>query len=81
MEGVSCLLDEPFLCDPDVKNKNGFSPLLVASKENNLKIISLLLEAGADPNTREPSAGMTSLHLVLSKYHVNRRKDTCEAIK
>ena len=71
---------EPFLCDPDTKNRNKFTPLLVAAKENHFEVMELLLQAGADPNTQDPLSGMTPLHLVVCKYHTQRRVPTCQVL-
>ena len=76
-EGVQMLLQEPFLCDANVQNKNKFSPILVAAKENNFDIVNLLLEFHADPNSQDSLSRMTPLHLILSKYHISRRNETC----
>ena len=69
---------EPFLCNPDTRNRNKFTPLLVAAKENHFEAMELLLQAGANPNTQDPLSGMTPLHLVVCKYHTQRRVPTCQ---
>ena len=81
VEGVQMLLQEPFLCDPNVENKNKFSPILIAAKENNFDIVNLLLEFHANPNSQDPLLRMTPLHLILSKYHISRRNQTCTVIQ
>ena len=72
------LIQEPFLCDPNTKNRNAFTPLLVAAKENHFEVMDILLGAGADPNSQDPLSGMTPLHLVVCKYHTQRRLPTCQ---
>ena len=72
------LTQEPFLCDPNTKNRNAFTPLLVAAKENHFEVMDILLGAGADPNSQDPLSGMTPLHLVVCKYHTQRRLPTCQ---
>ena len=74
------VIQEPFLCDPDTQNKNKFTPLLVAAKENHFEVMELLLQAGANPNTQDPLSGMTPLHLVVCKYHTQRRVPTCQVM-
>ena len=81
VEGVQILLQEPFLCDPNVQNKNRFSPILIAAKENNFDIVNVLLEHQADPNSQDSLSKMTPLHLILSKYHISRRHQTCAVIR
>ena len=74
------VIQEPFLCDPDTQNRNKFTPLLVAAKENHFEVMELLLQAGANPNTQDPLSGMTPLHLVVCKYHTQRRVPTCQVM-
>jgi ankyrin repeat protein len=45
------------------RGTNGLTPLMVASGRGFLRIVELLLAAGADPNMVEPRMGMTALHL------------------
>ena len=59
-------------------NENKHSPLLVAAKENHFDAMELLIQSGADPNSQDPLSGMTPLHLVLCKYHTQRRVPTCQ---
>ena len=81
VEGVQTLLQEPFKCDPNVQNKNKFSPILIAAKENNFDIVNVLLEFQADPNSQYSLSKMTPLYLILSKYHISRRSQTCMVIR
>ena len=77
------------MCDPNTKNKNGFTPILLAAKENHFQIIGRLLEAGASPNCQDPltrweeawltnPSRMTPLHLVLTKYNIRRQAETVQ---
>jgi ankyrin repeat protein len=45
------------------KDKNGQTPLHVASKNGKEAIVSLLLEHGADVNAEHDNDGLTPLHL------------------
>lgn len=47
---VKLLLDSE--ADINLKDKDGWTALMVAIKSSNIKIITILLEAGADPNIR-----------------------------
>ena len=61
--GVSLLLD----CgaDPNLPSSDGATPLWVAIMKPDLKIIELLIGAGADIHEREPNNGDTLLHSAL----------------
>lgn len=48
----------------DAPNSEGRSPLLAAIHRGLWKALYVLLEAGADPNVRDPD-GQTALHLVV----------------
>ena len=76
VEGVQTLLQEPFKCDLNVQNKNKFSPILIAAKENNFDIVNVLLEFQADPNSQDSLSKMITLYLILS-----RRSQTCMVIR
>jgi serine/threonine protein kinase len=59
---VECLLDYA-QCDPNVRNQNGWPPLLLASRHRHWEIVELLIFRGADPNLTTPDDGNTSLHV------------------
>ena len=58
--------------DADVleKDNNGWTPLLLASDRGYTPIIQVLLDKGADIQTKEPKQGKTALHLAAAGGHV-----------
>lgn len=52
--------------NPDVRNKQGGTPLGIAAQKGFLKIVELLLAYGADPNLRSGIGGFTALALAAS---------------
>ena len=64
---IKILLEEG--SDPDIKNKNNETALMIASKLNNHEIVELLLINGADPNI----GGLkTSTTLSIDKMRILR---------
>uniref|UniRef100_A0A8C7HPV6 Ankyrin 3 n=1 Tax=Oncorhynchus kisutch TaxID=8019 RepID=A0A8C7HPV6_ONCKI len=65
---TSVLLDQG--ASPDITTKNGYTPLHIAAKKNQMEIATTLLEYGADTNamTRQ---GITPLHLASQEGNVD----------
>lgn len=57
---------------PHATAKNGYTPLHIASRKNQMDIATTLLEYGASANA-ESKAGFTPLHL-SSQVRVNEEK-------
>ena len=49
--------------DPNVRNKNGRTPLHYAAQGEEPALVTALVKAGADPNARDARGGWTPLHL------------------
>jgi ankyrin repeat protein len=47
--------------DPNRKDKRGLAPLVKAADRDDLEIVKLLLDAGADPKIKEDSTGITPM--------------------
>ena len=68
--------------DPNVKNSDGFSPLNVAIRERNLKIIKTLISAGADVNAVEvDSGGYTGEFIPLLHFAIINSSGETEIVK
>ena len=57
--------------DPNVRDTNGRTPLIIAVRLENLEILLALLDARADPNM-EDSSGNTPLTIALNKIYNSR---------
>ncbi|CAK57481.1 unnamed protein product (macronuclear) [Paramecium tetraurelia] len=53
----------------NLQNKDGFTPLLMASFKGNIEIIKLLLQIGANSNIKN-TAGLSVLHMSVQGDHV-----------
>ena len=53
----------------NVRNRAGATPLAAAVRVGNEPVVSLLLQAGADPNAAEMPAVVTPLHLAAARGH------------
>ncbi len=65
-------LQDPFFASPGKPNKNGLTPLWIASWYNNTRVGTELLRAGADANRADPSNEVTPLHCAIYGYHIDR---------
>uniref|UniRef100_A0A0K2TNQ1 Putative LOC100882592 [Megachile rotundata] n=1 Tax=Lepeophtheirus salmonis TaxID=72036 RepID=A0A0K2TNQ1_LEPSM len=79
-EGVKKLFHEPFVVNPNVTNKNGFSALWVASWSNHIDCAHIVLKQDGDPNFACSVNGFTPLHLAVLNFHENRVNETCDFI-
>ena len=69
LEGVHTLLhDERYRVFHSRLNKNGLTPLWIASWYNNVRIGALLLRSGANPNDADPEQWLTPLHCAIYGY-------------
>ena len=81
VEGVHTLLhDERYRVFHSRLNKNGLTPLWIASWYNNIRIGVLLLRSGANPNDTDPEQWLTPLHCAIYGYHLDRADDTAEFV-
>jgi len=55
----------------DAIDKSSWTPLHYAVSMRNVRAISLLMEAGADPNIRDGFNGNTPLHDAIDRQHIN----------
>ena len=55
--------------DVNAKVENGFTPLFLAVRNNDVGIARLLLSKGADVNTKNNQNGMTPLHIAAQEGH------------
>lgn len=62
----------------EVRNSEGFTPLLVASWQGHVKVVKLLLALGADKEVRT-GRGCTPLHIACSRGHEGVVKVLVEA--
>jgi len=67
LEVVKLLLEHG--ADPNVKNRDGKTPLHNAASEGHLEVVKLLLERGADPNVKDDD-GNTPLHNAAWRGHL-----------
>ena len=81
VQGVRKIMQEPYLVNPNVQNKNALSALWIAAWYNMTRLGLVLLEFGADPNVQDLQVGYTPLHCAILGYHVNRVDETCEFIE
>ena len=51
-------------------SQKGFTPLHIAAKYGNIKVVQLLLQKDADPNVQGKN-GLTPLHVATHYNHVN----------
>ena len=58
--------------DPNIRDKDGWTPLHYAAWKRRLKVVKLLLEHGADPNIQENKYGKTPLHYAVSRCLENK---------
>lgn len=58
-----------FGADPNARDKVGVTPLHVAADEGEIRVLKLLLAAGADVMVREDEDGRTPLHLEQSGFY------------
>ncbi len=80
LEGVEELMDGPYHRYHSKLNKNGLTPLWIASWYNNITLGRILLQHGANPNDADPEKGLTPLHCAIYGYHVDRAVETSEFI-
>jgi hypothetical protein len=65
-EVVKTLLDGG--ADPNIKNKDGSTALMIASQDGHLEVVKTLLDGGADPNQKRK--GITALMLASQFGHL-----------
>jgi nuclear factor NF-kappa-B p105 subunit len=70
-DSVNELLEGSSAIELDELNDEGFSPLHIAVKNNNFKIVKLLIEAGADVKKMSPPTGCNVVHMALEFEEVN----------
>eukprot|EP00094_Tigriopus_californicus_P001992 TCALIF_01920-PA protein Name:"Similar to ANK2 Ankyrin-2 (Homo sapiens)" AED:0.42 eAED:0.42 QI:11/0.75/0.4/0.8/1/1/5/0/1087 len=80
VEGARTLLSYPFQIDPNFKNKNGYSPLVIAAFYNHITLGGILLDNKANPNDKDPNTEDTALHFAIYGYHLDRVDETCKFI-
>ena len=80
VQGVRKIMQEPYLVNPNTKNKNSLSAIWIAAWYNMTRLGLVLLEFGADPNVQDLQVGYTPLHCAILGYHINRVEETCEFI-
>jgi len=56
------------LCDADIDDTN---PIYLAAELGRDKILKLLLQAGADPYSRNPENGFAPIHIAVKKKHID----------
>jgi len=64
--------------DPSTVSYNGISPLSLATTYNNIRVVKMLLEAGADP---QPDLGQQPLEIAKAQKHTDIEKLLEKAIK
>ena len=72
LNNVEMLIKKGF--DIDKKNKEGFTPLIIAAGLGNEKIVKVLLDAGADVNLLEDKMGTSALHKASQSGNVEIAK-------
>ena len=60
--------------DVNVRYKDGFTPLLIASRNGHTEIVRLLLTAKADVNAAHKTQGITSLLIASQNGHTRNRQ-------
>ena len=56
--------------DPNTQDNNGWTPLHEVAQRNNIEILRLLLDAGANPNVPGGDENYTPLHDAVEAGHV-----------
>eukprot|EP00095_Tigriopus_kingsejongensis_P004696 maker-scaffold276_size226481-snap-gene-0.17 protein:Tk04696 transcript:maker-scaffold276_size226481-snap-gene-0.17-mRNA-1 annotation:"hypothetical protein" len=79
--GTKVLLLPPFRLDPNTKNKNQFTPLVIAAFYNHITLSCVLLDHKANPNAKDPNTEDTPLHFAIYGYHIDRVEETCRFIE
>ncbi len=64
---------------PDVRNRYGWTPLMVAACRGHASLVTLLLSAGADPSAVAEGHGCTPLALAAQRGHVAVTRTLLEA--
>ncbi|EDO47820.1 predicted protein [Nematostella vectensis] len=67
-EKIASLLIKEGGCNPDILDGHRYSPIHLASKENNVPIVLALVDGGGDVNVRG-CGGKTPLHIAASNGH------------
>ena len=69
-EKIQCILDSG-RCDPNITNKEGYTPLLLAITKSKFKSVEMLLKCTkCNPNIQDTS-GNTALHLFIDRMFIN----------
>ncbi len=56
--------------NPDARDEEGHTPLMLAAAEGNRELVRILLESGADPNLRDPD-GWSALDVAVARKMID----------
>ena len=69
-KNIVSLLTEHDEIDVNIPDKTGWTPLLLAASKGNIDIATLLLDADADIDYKDPNTGWTALHIALYRKDI-----------